>query len=60
MHRSKDIQDAAFVAASDSLGAVKRYIGPPFSASRRHGAEAPPTTAPFAKFLDEISDYATK
>src|ERR1700736_4724803 len=26
----------------------------------RHGAEAPPTTAPFAKFLDEISDYATK
>ena len=26
----------------------------------RHGAEAPPTTAPFAKALDEISDYATK
>jgi hypothetical protein len=26
----------------------------------RHGAEAPPTTAPVAKFLDEISDYATK
>jgi uncharacterized protein (DUF302 family) len=26
----------------------------------RHGAETPPTTAPFAKFLDEISDYATK
>jgi uncharacterized protein (DUF302 family) len=26
----------------------------------RHSAEAPPTTAPFAKFLDEISDYATK
>jgi uncharacterized protein (DUF302 family) len=26
----------------------------------RHGAEAPPTIAPFAKFLDEISDYATK
>ena len=26
----------------------------------RHGAEVPPTTAPFAKFLDEISDYATK
>src|SRR5271165_1185395 len=25
----------------------------------RHGAEAPPTTAPVAKFLDEISDYAT-
>jgi uncharacterized protein (DUF302 family) len=26
----------------------------------RHGAEAPPTTAPFAKALDEMSDYATK
>jgi uncharacterized protein (DUF302 family) len=26
----------------------------------RHGAEAPPTTAPFAKALDEISDYATE
>jgi uncharacterized protein (DUF302 family) len=26
----------------------------------RHGAEAPPTTAPLAKFFDEISDYATK
>ena len=26
----------------------------------RHGAEAPPMTAPFAKALDEISDYATK
>src|SRR6516165_14151 len=26
----------------------------------RHGAEAPQTTVPFAKFLDEISDYATK
>jgi uncharacterized protein (DUF302 family) len=26
----------------------------------RHGAEAPPTTAPFAKALDEISDYATR
>src|SRR5260370_20114109 len=25
-----------------------------------HGAEAPPTTVPFAKALDEISDYATK
>jgi uncharacterized protein (DUF302 family) len=26
----------------------------------RHGAEAPPNTAPFAKALDELSDYATK
>ena len=26
----------------------------------RHGAEAPPTTAPLAKALDEMSDYATK
>jgi uncharacterized protein (DUF302 family) len=26
----------------------------------RHGAEAPPTTAPFAQALDELSDYATK
>ena len=26
----------------------------------RHSAEAPPTTAPFAKALDEVSDYATK
>jgi uncharacterized protein (DUF302 family) len=26
----------------------------------RQGAEAPPTTAPFAKALDEMSDYATK
>jgi uncharacterized protein (DUF302 family) len=26
----------------------------------RHGAEAPPTTAPLAKVLDEMSDYATK
>jgi uncharacterized protein (DUF302 family) len=26
----------------------------------RHGAEAPPTTVPFAKALDEMSDYATK
>jgi len=26
----------------------------------RHGAEAPPTTWPFAKALDEISDYATE
>ena len=25
----------------------------------RHGATAPPTTAPFEKFLDEISDQAT-
>jgi hypothetical protein len=26
----------------------------------RHGAAAPPSTAPFAKLLDEISDQATK
>ena len=26
----------------------------------RHGAVAPPSTAPFAKLLDEISDQATK
>jgi uncharacterized protein (DUF302 family) len=26
----------------------------------RHGAAAPPATAPFAKLLDEISDQATK
>jgi uncharacterized protein (DUF302 family) len=26
----------------------------------RHGAVAPPTTAPFAQALDEMSDYATK
>jgi uncharacterized protein (DUF302 family) len=26
----------------------------------RHGAAAPPTTAPFAKALDEMSDQATK
>jgi uncharacterized protein (DUF302 family) len=26
----------------------------------RHGAEVPPVTAPFAKALDEMSDYATK
>jgi uncharacterized protein (DUF302 family) len=26
----------------------------------RHGVEAPPPTAPFAKALDEMSDYATK
>ena len=26
----------------------------------RHGAEAPPMTAPFAKALDEMRDYATK
>jgi uncharacterized protein (DUF302 family) len=26
----------------------------------RHGAAAPPATAPFAKLLDEISDHATK
>jgi uncharacterized protein (DUF302 family) len=26
----------------------------------RHGAEVPPTTAPFAKLLDEMSDQATK
>jgi uncharacterized protein (DUF302 family) len=26
----------------------------------RHSAVAPPTTAPFAKALDEMSDYATK
>jgi hypothetical protein len=26
----------------------------------RHGAAAPPSTAPFAKPLDEISDQATK
>jgi uncharacterized protein (DUF302 family) len=26
----------------------------------RHDAEAPPTTAPLAKALDEMSDYATK
>ena len=26
----------------------------------RHGAAAPPSTAPFAKLLDEISDHATK
>ena len=26
----------------------------------RHGAAAPPTTAPFAKALDEMSDHATK
>jgi uncharacterized protein (DUF302 family) len=26
----------------------------------RHGAEAPPATAQFAKALDEMSDYATK
>jgi uncharacterized protein (DUF302 family) len=27
---------------------------------KRHGAEAPPATAPIAKVLDEISDHATK
>jgi uncharacterized protein (DUF302 family) len=26
----------------------------------RHGAAVPPTTAPFAKILDEMSDQATK
>jgi uncharacterized protein (DUF302 family) len=26
----------------------------------RHGLDAPPMTAPFAKALDEMSDYATK
>jgi uncharacterized protein (DUF302 family) len=26
----------------------------------RHGVAAPPTTAPFAKALDEMSDQATK
>lgn len=26
----------------------------------RHGAESPPNTAPFARALDELSDYATK
>ena len=26
----------------------------------RHGIDAPPMTAPFAKALDEMSDYATK
>jgi len=26
----------------------------------RHGAAAPPVTAPFAKLLDEMSDHATK
>jgi hypothetical protein len=27
---------------------------------RRHGVAVPPATAPFAKFLDEMSDQATK
>ena len=27
---------------------------------RRHGAAVPPTTAPFAKILDEMSDQATR
>ena len=26
----------------------------------RHGLEGPPSTEPFAKALDEMSDYATK